>query len=87
MARKRDSVALFEVISKSRAKHQESDMGVPRWITGSEEPEEPAAPEERPRVEPDRAAPTVREPAAPAEPMFATSGGREIGRASCRERV
>jgi len=51
-------------------------MGVPRWITGSEEPEEPAAPEERPRVEPDRAAPTVREPAAPAEPMFATSGGR-----------
>ena len=76
MARKKDSVALFEVISKSRDKHAESDMSVPRWITGSEEPEKPAAPEERPRVEPDRAVPTIRKPHGPAEPMFATSGGR-----------
>lgn len=76
MARKKDSVALFEVISKSQAKHLESDMSVPRWITGSEEPEKPSAPDERPRVEPDRAAPTMREPGGPAEPMFATAGGR-----------
>ena len=76
MVRKKDSVALFEVISKSRGKHQESGMSVPRWITGSEEPEEPASPEERLRVEPDRPAPTMREPSGPAEPMFATSGRR-----------
>ena len=76
MAKKKNSASLFEIISRSQAKCPESDMSVPRWISGPEQPEQPAAPEDRPRVEPNSPAPAMRKVDKAAELMFAVFEGR-----------
>jgi len=83
VVKKRDSVALFEVISKTRAKNIEPDMGVPPWMVGGKQ-----AADEQPRKGPGKQ--PVKPTAKPAcatvkpkrgagkgkEPLVSTAGGR-----------
>ena len=69
MAKKKDSVALFEVISKSRERQPAGGMGVPSWM--SQPPQEPEG------AEPLRPAePSPPGAALPKQPIVSTAEGR-----------
>lgn len=72
VAKKKDSVALFEVISKSKQKCRESGMAVPSWMGPADaESDADRSQFETPPVQ------RVPTPAhAPTEPMLSTDGGR-----------
>ena len=90
MTKKKDSVALFEVITKDREKYPKGGVAVPGWMGGA--PHKPGVHPEQgapqgPSVPQDQLAPEVpaalaSEPAAPpsrpetGEPMLSISGGR-----------
>ena len=69
MAKKKDSVALFEVIQKAR--QNQASMEVPKWMGGADQPSppEPGPQEPLPR-------PPVGNPAGAAEPLVAVVGDR-----------
>jgi hypothetical protein len=73
VTKKKDSVALFEVISKSRQKRGDSDLGVPGWI---EPPEAPRQQAEKPSVPARQAAAIPQAPSRPVEPAIGVVGGR-----------
>ncbi|MFP3936781.1 MAG: hypothetical protein ACLFVW_00475 [Phycisphaerae bacterium] len=83
MAKRKNTPALFEVISRSRERQSQSGLRVPTWMGGesreqSEEPAENAAQQQAPQPEAQPQEPaTPQKPAGPVdEPMFSTSGGR-----------
>ena len=74
MVKKRNSVALFEVISKSKEKSSQADMGVPAWMGGTAQDEDAPKPDSpvpaAPKLPP-LPAPPVR-----TAPLMTTAGGR-----------
>jgi len=76
LAKKKDAVALFEVISKTRQKRSEAGLGVPVWMSGepadsAQPPSAPSATSAAPARRPERS-----RPALPAAPMIASDGKR-----------
>lgn len=68
MAKKKNTVALFEVISKSKAENIEPDMSVPGWMR---------APSAKGEAEPASKAPAANRVKAPgSEAVFSKAGGR-----------
>ncbi|MGC9453654.1 MAG: hypothetical protein ACP5HU_02210 [Phycisphaerae bacterium] len=86
MAKRKNSPALFEVISRSRERQSQSGLRVPTWMGGDrqqpdETPEsqaqEPAAQKQSPQAdEHARPASQVQSQQPAYEPVFSTSGGR-----------
>jgi len=83
VTKKKDSVALFEVISKSRQKRGDSDLGVPGWIEPPEAPpqqaEAPPVPVRQAEAPPSparQAAAIPQAPSRPVEPAIGVVGGR-----------
>jgi len=70
VGRKKNSVALFEVISKSQEKRAKAGLGVPAWMGKSAQ----VPPSARPGVPP--MAPPSATGAARGEPIFSTAAGR-----------
>ncbi len=68
MAKKKDSVALFEVLTRTRQNRKEAGLGVPSWM-GSSKPADQAG-----ELQPISPAPEVG--AIPADPMVSTADGR-----------
>jgi hypothetical protein len=72
VAKKKNSMALFEVISKTRDKNPESEVLVPEWVKpGHKNPDAPTTPPEAPPAE--ESAPPQAEAAEPAAPQAPTS--------------
>jgi len=74
VAKKKNSMALFEVISKSRDKNPDAEVLVPGWVKGQKEPEAPAPPVEEPAPQQTEEVEPVETPSAvvqppPAEPV------------------
>lgn len=79
MAKKKSSVALFEVINRTKRKHMDAGLSVPTWMTGPGHREDQTEPPSTYR--PVSAAPPLPRAAAPVseparEPMVSTEPGR-----------
>jgi len=83
VAKKKDAVALFEVISKTRQKRSEAGLGVPRWMSSQadDSAQQPSAPPAASQAVSAPSAAPAREPARPRQaprtaPMIAPEGNR-----------
>jgi len=71
VVKKRDSVALFEVISKSRRKRREAGLGIPGWMGEDQE-----MPQGAPQGEAPGGTSPIGRAAPLGEPLVSTAGGR-----------
>lgn len=74
MAKKKDSTALFEVISKTRETQHQAGFSVPTWMGTDKQPDDSTVSEPPPTP---KSRPTASKPATLAgEPIVSTAGGR-----------
>ena len=84
MAKKKRSMALFEVVARDRDENRETGVGVPEWMQGQTATDETSAPAGKKPISltpPGAPAATPSSPAGPyaapaVEPVLSTAGGR-----------